>query len=113
MKITALRTVALKYPYSCQFGAPYPGPSLGALAVFLDTDAGITGETVLLAFNNKRLSVLHEMVRSFESLIIGCDPTFSEAFCVEATKDAEHLGTAGVTLIGIGALEGAMLDLRG
>ena len=113
MKITALRTVALQYPYSCQFGAPYPGPCLGALAVFLDTDAGITGENVLLAFNNRRLPVLQEMVRSLEPLVVGRDPTFSEAFCAEATKDAEHLGRSGVTLIGVGALEGAMLDLRG
>jgi L-alanine-DL-glutamate epimerase-like enolase superfamily enzyme len=112
MKITALRTVAVKYPYMCQFGAPFPGPSLGALAVFLDTDAGLTGECVLLAVNNKRVPVLHAMVHSLDMLVIGRDPMFSEAFCAEATEDARHLGMAGVSLIGIGALEGAMLDLR-
>ena len=112
MKITALRTVAVQYPYWCQFGAAYPGRSLGALAIFLDTDAGLTGEFVLLAFAGKRLAVLREMVLSLDPLAVGRDPTFSEAFCSEATEDARHLGASGVTLIGIGAVEGAMLDLR-
>jgi hypothetical protein len=71
MKITAMRTVALEFPYMCQFGAPYPGTRLGAVAVFLDTKDGITGESVLIAFNNKRISVLREMVHSLEALTVG------------------------------------------
>jgi L-alanine-DL-glutamate epimerase-like enolase superfamily enzyme len=91
---------------------PFPGPALGAIAVLLRTDAGLTGESLLMTVNDKRTAVLLEMVRSLEPLVIGADPTFSEAFHAKASEDTRHLGTSGVPQIGIGAIDGALLDLR-
>ena len=113
MKITALRTIALSFPTVCPLGTPYSEKGrMGALAVFIESDQGLTGESVILAVHDRRVAVHAAMVQSFESLLIGRDPTFSEAICDAAMEDASHLGSSGATMMAIGAIDGALLDLR-
>lgn len=103
----------LKVPYLCEIGAPFSTrESLGGIAVLLRTDAGVVGENFLIAVNGKRIGVIVEMIRSLEPLIVGRDPLLSRGFCEEARLDTRHLGPSGVSLIGIGAIDGALLDLR-
>ena len=113
MKITALRTVSLSYPFVCPLGTPYSDTGrMGALAVFVDTDQGVTGEGLIIAVHDKRVAVHAAMVNSFAPLVVGRDPTFSEAILDAAQKDASHLGSTGATTMAIGAIDGALLDLR-
>ncbi len=113
MKITSMIVLPMKVPYLCDIGAPFSTTEhLGAVAVLLRTDAGLVGENLLIAVNGKRLSVLVEMIRSLEPLIVGRDPLLAAGFFEDARLDTRHLGSTGVSLIGIGAIDGALLDLR-
>jgi len=113
MKITTLTVVPLRVPYLCEIGAPFSSTeNLGAAVVLLRTNEGLVGENLLLAVNGKRLSVLVEMVRSMEPLIVGRDPLMAGAFLQEAQNDTRHFGFSGLAMIGIGAIDGALLDLR-
>jgi L-alanine-DL-glutamate epimerase-like enolase superfamily enzyme len=113
MKITALRTMRLSFPFVCPLGAPYSQTArMGALVVFVDTDQGVTGEGLLIAAHDKRFDVHQAMVNSLAGLVIGRDPTFSEGLCEQARSDAHHLGTSGVVNMAIGALDSALLDVR-
>lgn len=113
MKITSVVVAPMRVPYLCDIGAPFSTTEqLGAAAVLLRTDEGLVGENLLIAVNGKRLSVIVEMIRSLAPLAIGRDPTLSAGFAEDARLDTRHLGPSGVSLIGIGAIEGAMLDLR-
>ena len=40
----------------------------------LETDAGLVGEGLAFTLNNSRLKVIHEMVLSYEPLVVGLDP---------------------------------------
>jgi L-alanine-DL-glutamate epimerase-like enolase superfamily enzyme len=112
VKVTSLTIRAAEIPFTCAFGTPFSTRTkLAALAIFLGTDEGPRGESLLIAIHGRRLRVLEEMVRSLEPLVIGCDPAQRAAFIKRAKTDAAHIGHAGVAAIGIGALDGALLDL--
>jgi L-alanine-DL-glutamate epimerase-like enolase superfamily enzyme len=113
LKITGLRTIALSYPFACPLGTPYSDKGrMGALAVFLDTDQGLSGEGVLLAVHDRRVGVHAAMVQSLGDLVVGRDPTMSEAILASLRADVEHLGHTGVTAMAIGAIDSCLLDLR-
>jgi L-alanine-DL-glutamate epimerase-like enolase superfamily enzyme len=113
LKITGLRTIALSYPFACPLGTPYSDKGrMGALAVFLDTDQGLSGEGVLLAVHDKRIGVHAAMVQSLAEIVVGRDPTMSEAILQAMREDVDHLGPSGVTAMAIGAVDSCLLDLR-
>jgi len=114
VKITALRTEIVRLPL--------PRPILAALLeirtvdavlVFIDTDEGVTGEGLCCTFNGTRLEVLRDMVRSFEPLLIGLDPTMAAAFYKRAWSDIAFFGHAGMTIAGLAGVDTALWDLRG
>ena len=114
MKVTGLRTIALRLPL------PKPIMSglgalrtLGVLLVFLESDQGAVGESLVFTLNDKRLTVLDEMVRSLAPLIEGQDPQFSTRFWSDAWRDINFVGHKGVPVMGISAIDGALWDLRG
>jgi L-alanine-DL-glutamate epimerase-like enolase superfamily enzyme len=114
VKVTRLRTVPLLLPADPPVvSAIFPIHSFGCLAVFLETDQGIVGESLIFAINNKRLAVLREMVESLAPLIVGQDPCFTERFWAAAWKDVNFIGHKGVSVVGISAIDGALWDLRG
>lgn len=114
MKVTALRTTALHLTLPAPIvGGLGPITSFGVLAVFLDTDQGVTGETLVFTLNNRRLAVFDEMVRSLAPLIVGRDPQFSARFWHDAWIDINFVGHKGVPVVGISAIDGALWDLRG
>jgi alkylation response protein AidB-like acyl-CoA dehydrogenase len=45
---------------------------------------GLVGEGLVFSFNEQRVSVLHEMVRSFEPLVMGLDPQLGGSFAARA-----------------------------
>ncbi len=113
MKITRLQTKLVQVPFD-------PPIDLGVMAlrtsglvlVFLETDQGIAGEGVVFSFNGQRLSVLDEMVRSFEPLLVGMPLEMSGSFTSRAWKDLRNFGRAGISVQALASVECAMWDLR-
>src|SRR6516162_10494194 len=100
MKITSVEPILISVPYE-------PPIDCGALRlrsadcvlVFLETDAGLVGEGLVFALNNQRLTVINEMVRSLEPLVIGLDPELGGSFSARAFRDIGFLGRSGVAVI--------------
>ena len=113
-KITALRTERLVVPLPAPIMSGLgPMTTTGVLLVYLESDAGVIGENLVFTLNNKRLSVLDEMVRSLEPLVVGIDPQFTGRFWSEAWREINFVGHTGVSVVGISAIDGALWDLRG
>ena len=115
MKITRLRTQVVHLPID----PPIQTSIMGALRTtdcvltFLDTDDGLTGEGLVMTINNRRLGVIHEMIRNLEDLVIGLDPRLGGSLNARAWKELNFLGYEGVSIIGLAALDMALWDLRG
>ncbi len=115
MKITRLRTQVVHLPID----PPIQSSIMGALRTtdcvltFLDTDDGLTGEGLVMTINNRRLGVIHEMIRNLEDLVIGLDPRLGGSLNARAWKELNFLGYEGVSIIGLAALDMALWDLRG
>ena len=115
MKITRLRTQVVHLPIDPPIPTALLGTirSAGCVLTFLDTDEGITGEGLVFSTNNRRLSVILEMIRQLEDLVIGMDPRIGGALNAMAWKDLNFLGYEGVSIIGLAAVDNALWDLRG
>jgi L-alanine-DL-glutamate epimerase-like enolase superfamily enzyme len=114
MKITKLRTLAVQVPLAKPIRTSiHHITAAGCLLVFLETDAGIVGESLLFTLNGKRLGLLDAMVRSLETLVVGSDPDFTERFWSAAWGDTNFIGQSGVAVFGIAALDGALWDIKG
>jgi L-alanine-DL-glutamate epimerase-like enolase superfamily enzyme len=114
VKITALRTSIVRLPLPRPIlSATLEIHSTDAVLVFLDTDEGVTGEGLCFAPNGNRLKLLHDMVRSFEPLLIDLDPTMASSFYRRAWADIGFFGHAGLTIAGLAGAETALWDLRG
>lgn len=77
MKITDIRTVMVDVPVEKTVISP-DIKSFGCVLVSVDTDEGMTGESLLFTFGTKRLAVLNDMVLSSKSGMIGEDPHYTE-----------------------------------
>ncbi len=114
MKITRLRTEVLHVPFTPPIGSRLMTlHSLDCVLVFLETDAGLIGEGLVITLNKQRLAVLHEMVRSLEPLVTGLDPELGGSVSARASADLNFVGHAGVSIMGLAGIETALWDLRG
>ena len=114
MKITNLRTEIVHLPFSSAIKQEGLGElrSVDCVLVYLETDAGLAGEGLVFSFNQQRVSVLHEMVRSFEPLVAGLDPQLGGSFVARAWSAVGFFGHAGMTIIGMAGIDEAIFDLR-
>jgi L-alanine-DL-glutamate epimerase-like enolase superfamily enzyme len=114
VEITGLRTKVVRLPLPKPIlSATIEIHSTDAVLVFLDTDEGVTGEGLCFAVNGNRLKLLRDMVRSFEPLLIGLDPTMASLFHKRAWADVAFFGHDGLTIAGLAGAETALWDLRG
>jgi L-alanine-DL-glutamate epimerase-like enolase superfamily enzyme len=115
MKITRLRTQVVQLPIDPPIVTAILGSirSADCVLTFLDTDEGVTGEGLVFSINNRRLSVIHEMIRRLEDLVVGLDPRLGGSLNARAWKELNFLGYEGVSIIGLAAIDMAMWDLRG
>jgi L-alanine-DL-glutamate epimerase-like enolase superfamily enzyme len=115
MKITRLRTSVVHLPIDPPILTAILGSirSADCILTFLDTDEGITGEGLVFSINDRRLSVIHEMIRQLEDLVVGLDPLLGGALNAAAWKDLNFLGYEGVSVVGLAAVDNALWDLRG
>jgi L-alanine-DL-glutamate epimerase-like enolase superfamily enzyme len=114
VKITALRTEIVRLPLPRPIlSATLEIRSADAVLVFVDTDQGVTGEGLCFAINGNRLELLRDMVRSFELLLIGLDPTMAASFYKRAWTDIAFFSHAGMSVAGLAGVDTALWGLRG
>jgi L-alanine-DL-glutamate epimerase-like enolase superfamily enzyme len=115
MKITGLRTRVVHLPIDPPIPTALVGSirSAGCVLTFLDTDEGLTGEGLVFSINGRRLSVIVEMIRQLEDLVVGMDPRIGGALNAGAWKELNFLGYEGVSIVGLAAVDNALWDLRG
>jgi len=115
MKITRLRTEVVHLPIDPPILTAILGSirSADCVLAFLETDEGITGEGLVFSINNRRLSVILDMVRHLEDLVVGLDPRIGGALNAGAWKELNFLGYEGVSIVGLAAVDNALWDLRG
>lgn len=113
MKITHLRTRVVHVPLPRPImSAIFEIRSVDCVLVYLEDGQGLVGEGLVMTINNRRLPVLHEMVRSLEPLVLGLDTTLGGALWHRAQTDLNFLGHAGVSVMGLAGVDMAMWDLR-
>ena len=115
MKITRLRTQVVHLPIDPPILTAILGNIVSADCVltFLETDEGLIGEGLVCTINNRRLGVIHEMIRNLEDLVIGLDPNLGGGLNARAWKELNFLGYEGVSIVGLAAIDNALWDLRG
>lgn len=114
MKITRLRTEIVHLPITPPIlSAIFEIRSADCVLVFLETDQGLVGEGLVFSINNKRLAVIHEMVRSMEPLVVGLDPTMGGSVNARMAAELNFLSYEGVSILGLAAIDNALWDLRG
>lgn len=115
MKITRLRTQVVHLPIEPPILTVILGQIISADCVltFLDTDEGLVGEGLVFSINNRRLGVIHEMIRNLEDLVVGLDPRQGGSLNARAWKELNFVGYEGVSIVGLAAVDNALWDLRG
>lgn len=112
MKIKDVRTVMVDLPGTNWIVKPEI-QSFGCVLVFVDTDEGITGESVLWAFGTQRLNVLNSMVLSLKSDILGEDPHYTERIWRKLWSELGFFGVEGISVFGLSAIDRACWDAVG
>ena len=114
MKVTAIRTVQVRFPFARPLRTSiHRIESVDAVLLYADTDSGITGESYLFAFGERKLGVLEGMVRALEHHLIGRDPHMSQQIWAEMWRDINFLGHKGVPVFAVSALDAAAWDIVG
>jgi L-alanine-DL-glutamate epimerase-like enolase superfamily enzyme len=115
MKITRLRTQVVHLPIDPPIiTAIFPTISTAdCVLVFLETDQGLVGEGLVFSINNQRLTVIHDMIRTLEPMVLGMDPRDGGSLNARAWRELNFLGYQGVSIVGLAAVDNALWDLRG
>jgi L-alanine-DL-glutamate epimerase-like enolase superfamily enzyme len=87
--------------------------SLGCVLVTVRSDDGPVGENLVFSLNDTYSRVFAEMIRTLEPLIVGTDPSLTSAFWDRCWRAINFIGVAGVSIVGISAIDGALWDLNG
>jgi len=85
----------------------------GCVLVFIDTDKGITGESIIFTFSGKALDVLNTMILSLKSLVVGENPDYTERIWQKLWKEIGFIGNKGVSLFGLSTIDMACWDVVG
>ncbi len=114
MKITDVRTVLVNIPFEKPLRTSiHSFGCAGCVLVFIDTDAGITGESYVFSFNVARLKVFDAMIQSFKPELLGEDPHYTEKIWQKIWREINFFGHKGVTLFGLSAIDVACWDVKG
>jgi len=112
MKIVDVRTVMVNIPYRTWIVAP-DIKTFGCVQVFVDTDEGITGESLLWTFGTKGLDVLNRMVLYLKSNVLGEDPHYTERIWQKLWREIGFFGVEGISVFGLSAIDRACWDVVG
>ncbi len=114
MKVTRVQTQAVVVPLDAPIGSALGQiADFGCVLVSVHTDGGVTGENLVFTLNNRRTSVLRQMVDELADLVVGQDAGHIAGFWARAWKDINFFGHKGVPVMGISAIDGALWDALG
>lgn len=114
MKITKLETQLVNLPLPKPIKtAIHDMRSVGCVLLRLRTDAGLTGEAYLFTLNAVRLKAFDEMVRGFESFVIGRNPHHVTGIWEDIWIGINPTGHKGVTISALSVIDTACWDLIG
>jgi L-alanine-DL-glutamate epimerase-like enolase superfamily enzyme len=112
MKIRDVRTIAVDLPGKTWVVSPEIR-TFGCVLVFVDTDEGVTGESLLWTFGTKRLDVLNTMVLSLKSDVLGEDPHDTEKIWRKLWSEIKFFGVEGISIFALSAVDRACWDVVG
>jgi len=114
MKITNMRSIIVEIPLEKPITtAIHNIRSVCAIAVILDTDAHISGESYLFTIGPKKLKVLNEMLLSLGEFVIGQDPRYTEKIWADIWRNINFFGHKGVSIFALSTLDMACWDIKG
>lgn len=114
MKITRIRTYNVSLPLQQPLiTAIHRSDTLGVLAVVLETDSDLVGESYLFALNRDRLPAFDAMINSLAQFVVGQDPVYVEKIWQQMWLDCNPVGHKGVAICAMSALDTALWDLVG
>jgi L-alanine-DL-glutamate epimerase-like enolase superfamily enzyme len=111
--VTKLRTQLVHLPLAEPVdGGAYMLRTNDCVLIFLESSAGLVGEGLIHVLNNRRLDVLHDVVKSLEQAMVGLDVGMAGSFSLRAKADLAFLGFSSAAAIGVAGVEMALWDLR-
>jgi L-alanine-DL-glutamate epimerase-like enolase superfamily enzyme len=114
MKITHVTTRVLRTPADNPLvvGLPAPTDTREFVTLELGTDQGLTG-IGLTFFGGALTPALKAAVDGLASLLVGDDPTETEAIAAKARRAAGGSGPGGIFTLALSAIDVACWDLKG
>lgn len=114
MKITGIRTMTVDAPLEEPvITAIHDVRRIGYVLVFVDTDAGVTGEGHLFSLPARHLAPLEAMTAVLGSSLVGEDAHRVEGLWRKLWGEVNFVGHKGVSLFALSALDMALWDARG
>lgn len=115
MRVTGLRTMVVEIPLErpTQNSSGVRNDRVACVLIFLDTDAGVTGESFVFTNGGRRIEVLETMIASLAPAVVGEDVRYAERLWDRLWKELYFLGHQGVTVFGLAAIDTAMWDAKG
>lgn len=114
MKVTDLITLPARRVLERPIGnATAQISTMSYLAIRLETDEGLVGENLIFTIRPEQLKLLDAMVHVLRDAVVGREPPDSAGFWADAWRRINFIGYAGVSIMGISAIDGALWDLRG
>ena len=114
MKITHVTTRILRTPADNPLvvGLPAPSDTREFVTLELDTDQGLTGVGVTF-FGGALTPALKAAVDALATLMVGDDPSQTEAIAAKARRAAGGSGPGGIFTLALSAIDIACWDLKG
>lgn len=111
MRISDMKTVMVSIPIERTAAAN--ARSVGCVLVFLNTDEGVTGESLLTTWGDKWLDLLNSIVCSLKADVLGEDPFCTERVWQKLWREIRSLGHKSLSRLGLSAIERACWDVVG
>ena len=86
---------------------------VGCILLELETDCGLTGESLVFSLNAAQINTLHGAVLDFASLVTGRDPHYLGAIREEIWNKMNPVGHKGPPVAALSAMDTACWDLVG
>jgi L-alanine-DL-glutamate epimerase-like enolase superfamily enzyme len=114
MKVASVETRPVRVNLDKPIGSALGGIAcFGCILVFVRCDNGVVGENLVFTLNDRRTAVFRRMIDELSELLVGRDASHIAAFWARAWKDNNFAGQAGIPVVGISALDGALWDALG
>ncbi len=114
MKITRFHTTPVEVPLARPIAtAIHRIESVGCILLELETDQGLTGESLVQTLNAERLAALEQMLRSFAHRVEGRDAHEIGAIWADIWRDMNPIGHKGFSVYALSAIDTACWDLIG